>query len=426
MFSYVREAARLMVAIFALLFGAAAMAGAVGKASEAVANALGQPRNLIAAVYVIALAALFRARSAPSRWTALRRAALLAYAAALVTPMWQSHSPAMGGVGLVAFAIFYLAARYVSGRFLSRLRLEPASNDAPGPRRLVVHVEGNLGAGKSEFCRAVERWASSLGRVELEQLPDALHTAFVADPERFGFALQMVMGDRRATATHRLLHTPQMRHVFVDRGLVGDMAFAVANWALGAIDDEQFAAYRAQYGARPSEMFERAMADGGARPRILYVSTHADECANRVAARGNVDAATEESYLVMVSIAHLLCLLELVCTNSPVRIVVFDGAAKRIKDVRGVKRVLKCLAKPHAAEVPAGAPSAAQNLGVVLERERGDALSDLVEEWLSERAPRMSATRRATGRYELDERSWYQHLARALRERNEAAAKRSK
>ena len=102
-------------------------------------------------------------------------------------------------------------------------------------RSPVIALEGNIGAGKSTLAKYVRRYYPSCHVID--EAESALMSAYSRNPERWGALVQIDLLTQRATAL-RLAHRRALMSdgpVILDRSIVGDRAFARANWALGRI-----------------------------------------------------------------------------------------------------------------------------------------------------------------------------------------------
>ncbi len=104
-----------------------------------------------------------------------------------------------------------------------------------GTRAPVIAIEGNIGAGKSTLARYIRRHYPSCHVVD--EAESALMSAYTLSPERWGLSVQLDLLVQRATAL-RLAHARAHLNdgpIVLDRSIVGDRAFARANWQIGRL-----------------------------------------------------------------------------------------------------------------------------------------------------------------------------------------------
>jgi len=172
-----------------------------------------------------------------------------------------------------------------------------------GGQSISIAVEGIIGAGKTRFCRYLRNATSCL---VIDEAESPLLTKYHDDRERWGFSAQMDLLAQRITAlrsAHRL--TKQDRSVILDRSIVGDFAFARANWRLGWLSAEEYRIYCDIYEellihvpapdvtlyleVDPRIAIKRAEKRDGVAPPLMYMHellrTH-DEVINDARSRG--------------------------------------------------------------------------------------------------------------------------------------------
>lgn len=171
---------------------------------------------------------------------------------------------------------------------------------------VVYLLEGNIAAGKTTLC-------GELRRVTTERMDNNLLTLFTANPEKYAFAIQMIMqSERRATLEGALRKTSPDTGSVIDRSVVGDWAFATCNRAMNSLKDPEWAAYKARAGNTPTEALLR-VTDGQVDPVcVVFLDATAVSCLERAHARGGVDVKTMTlTYLQCLEAAHLVVLASL-------------------------------------------------------------------------------------------------------------------
>jgi len=429
MIAYLRAAVRLLGMIAAAVFGVSSMAGAIIKVSQAAAREIGLPVYLHAFYWVCLVAmplfgrqGLFNERVRRfAVWSSVGVAACLSAALALL------EAPAFGVVSLISYTIFYKGVTYFIDNF--SVRVKPAAQRS-GKNQLVL-IEGNIGAGKSTLCKALHEHLGDRVSVELEVLSKSLHTAFVTDPKTFGYALQMVMADRRKRDYDNWVSCDSLGRKFVDRLLLGDMAFAVANYVLGHIDSAQFETYLEMMGSSPAQAFGSAIRQK--KVTLLYVHTPIEVCAKRIADRKTVDCDTALDYLHMVSIAHILCLLHVARQGLHEHIVLFGGENEGPNSKKSAVSFVKAIGgkKDASLYTAVAAKQCEPAKPLRLSNEAGERLEALADKWSGGKGwPRMRRERNGSADddtvFELSEDRWYAFLKKELEKEDKARSELKK
>jgi deoxyadenosine/deoxycytidine kinase len=142
----------------------------------------------------------------------------------------------------------------------------------------VVVVEGSIGAGKTYFSsRAAKRCGEYSVNVPEEINPKLLEL-FYSNPKKYAFAFQLSVLETRTNGTRlRLLEASLERdealsasssssgsnecvpQAYLDRSVLGDACFCVANYLQGNIDDAEMAVYWSVVGATKMEDVARVL-----------------------------------------------------------------------------------------------------------------------------------------------------------------------
>lgn len=158
---------------------------------------------------------------------------------------------------------------------------------------MYLTLEGQIGSGKSTFAKA---WVEQHAEYTLleEPLPRALLSAFYNDGAEYGFPFQMVM------LTYRLVqaaHGHMAQPCVVDRGLLGDMSFALASRRLGLTSRGKFDIYL--------ETMKELRTANSAPRQLLYLHKSTSDCKQRIASRGRAsEQGIDVAYLQCVEDAH--------------------------------------------------------------------------------------------------------------------------
>ena len=185
-------------------------------------------------------------------------------------------------------------------------------------------VEGLMGCGKSFLCNELVRRSPSIDTCSRpvlfcveEDINADLLTLFYNNPERYAFLIQLTTLERRTNAVNlRIQHQnicrlqlddkPRRDRIGVlDRSLLGDFVFALANYVMGRIDDHEMQVYCHKAGATHVTQIAHAIdiAYGPETPwRILYLHSPAADCKNRV----DTIRQTVEADIVSLSYYQLL------------------------------------------------------------------------------------------------------------------------
>jgi len=167
---------------------------------------------------------------------------------------------------------------------------------------MLVCIEGNIGAGKTTLI--TELRALDYNVVHENVLPRLLEL-FYAQPDKYAFVLQMVASASRLSIINSELLFGGSALTFLDRSIVGDYAFAAANYVLGNLSCDEFLAYRESVGGSLKEVVEMTLPKSAS---IVYLRVSPEECAKRVVARDGVDASVSLEYLRVISAAHELAI----------------------------------------------------------------------------------------------------------------------
>lgn len=161
-------------------------------------------------------------------------------------------------------------------------------------RSPVIALEGNIGAGKSTLAKYVRRYYPSCHVVD--EAESALMSAYSRNPERWGALVQIDLLTQRATAL-RLAHRRALMSdgpVVLDRSIVGDRAFARANWSLGRISAIEYTMWE--------NLHEELMKSTPAPDIVVYLDTDVKIAHKRAEQRDRRQHDLE--YLEELSRAH--------------------------------------------------------------------------------------------------------------------------
>jgi deoxyadenosine/deoxycytidine kinase len=136
-------------------------------------------------------------------------------------------------------------------------------------RSSVIEVEGNIGSGKSTLTHNLSQLAldeaseSDFSVVHGEKVNPVFLKAFYENSQQYAFAFQMYMLTTRLyqiDEAHRQADK-EGKLVFLDRGAVGDVLFALQNFKIGNMNRADMAVYRSVCTERlPASLAERVNA----------------------------------------------------------------------------------------------------------------------------------------------------------------------
>jgi deoxyadenosine/deoxycytidine kinase len=119
-----------------------------------------------------------------------------------------------------------------------------SASESISPRIYVV--EGNIAAGKSTLCKNLEEKMNAKAFFEpVEENP--FLTCFYENPREWAFQLQVWFLNKRMQLYVEALRYSMRNNttVIIDRSILGDYAFGLANYDSGNMDNADFYAYQA-------------------------------------------------------------------------------------------------------------------------------------------------------------------------------------
>ena len=107
---------------------------------------------------------------------------------------------------------------------------------------LVISIEGNIGVGKSTLLTRLKELGLP---VLLEPIPDeSLMNRYYSNPKLHALEVQLnFLNKRRALLTDFLESNKERSLVFIDRSILGDLAFAKTMHKLNIFTDEDYSIY---------------------------------------------------------------------------------------------------------------------------------------------------------------------------------------
>jgi len=178
---------------------------------------------------------------------------------------------------------------------------------------LVVEVEGNIGSGKSHLVKRLAQAGGGRVMRFMEHNNQVFLKAFYDSPQQYGFAFQMYMLTTRLQQhddAARVART-QRKHVFLDRGAVGDTLFALLGYRNGNLTDCDMRIYYSECRRR----MPRSISAGV--DVLVYLDVAPDECHRRMSEERQNDAeeGVPRSYLESVDTEYVCMLLYWLSVN---------------------------------------------------------------------------------------------------------------
>ena len=178
----------------------------------------------------------------------------------------------------------------------------------------VIEVEGNIGCGKSTLTShlhkliGLESGDETLPVLHGEKVNHTFLKAFYDEPQRLAFAFQMYMLTTRIyqmDEAHRQAKS-EGKLVFLDRGAVGDILFALNNHVAGNITDADLSIYRSVC----RERFPTSLSSNV--DLVLYLDVSPSECWRRMTTvrQREAEAGVPPDYLYNIDNVYFELLIE--------------------------------------------------------------------------------------------------------------------
>lgn len=153
------------------------------------------------------------------------------------------------------------------------------------------------------LCGYLHRQSNGRTAVLTEDVNEKFLQLFYDDPDTYGFSFQMLMREARTNGNLVQLQEIRMQKpngqpapslALLDRSVVGDFVFAVANYVRGSINDKQMEVYTDMAGCsrvqNVSAIFDTAYK--GYEWTVLYLHSPFAECKRRAENRGGVESTS--------------------------------------------------------------------------------------------------------------------------------------
>ena len=161
-------------------------------------------------------------------------------------------------------------------------------------RGAIIAVEGIIGAGKSTLCQYIRRRSET---IVYSEATSSLMCEYKKEPARWALSLQIDLFTTRLTALRSARRLAQSGSACVlDRSILGDRAFAEANWREGHMTPTEYRIY--------CELYEEALIYAPMPDIIVYLDVSAETAIHRADRRGD-DTRPPLSYQSALKNAHL-------------------------------------------------------------------------------------------------------------------------
>ncbi|RLF35183.1 MAG: hypothetical protein DRM99_05165 [Thermoplasmata archaeon] len=148
---------------------------------------------------------------------------------------------------------------------------------------MILHIEGNIGAGKSTFIEALSKLLPWIN-IEYEKLDEwrnvggvDLFNVYYNNPEKFGFHFEVVVLSTRIKTEHRITETAKNHLVVMERSMYSEKIFA------RYLFEKKFPITYNCY-CKLHEMWE-TLKPADLEERYVYLTTPPDVCMNNIKKR---------------------------------------------------------------------------------------------------------------------------------------------
>lgn len=171
-------------------------------------------------------------------------------------------------------------------------------NLVKGFRGTIIVIDACVGAGKTTLAKQLGQFLNENG-VPTEVYEETVHmpvlALFLSDMKTNAFMFQIHMLSNRQRVYEKAIYEARLCHkcIIIDRGFIGDYAFAFMHKNDGRLTEEQWVAYLSVLEANPKEQPEH----------LIYLDASADVCMERVNKR---DRPGEKSSYNTQYLQHLI------------------------------------------------------------------------------------------------------------------------
>jgi deoxyadenosine/deoxycytidine kinase len=150
----------------------------------------------------------------------------------------------------------------------------------------VLQYEGNIAAGKTTLTAEMVKSYGFTG-IE-EKMNTLLLDGFYRDPSKYGLVMQLfTIATRRYSRDDAKRQASKGENIVIDRGILGDVVFALVGRSNGVISEEDFLIYKS--------VVKMYTVSGGVcknTDRLVYLDVDPKECHNRLRVRGTASESS--------------------------------------------------------------------------------------------------------------------------------------
>lgn len=165
---------------------------------------------------------------------------------------------------------------------------QTSTNNQSTNGRLLILLEGNIGAGKTTLGRTINSsgvfiFVEEPTEIWREGFASNMLELFYSDAKRWGLTFQMCALVTRAKTWREVCHLEEQRSIILERSVFCDrFVFAENGHRTGLFSEAEYQLY--------CEMWDFMVTNGGTEPNfILYLRTPAEACLERIRARGRAE-----------------------------------------------------------------------------------------------------------------------------------------
>ncbi len=113
---------------------------------------------------------------------------------------------------------------------------------------MIICIEGTIGVGKSTLIKALKQYCEKKGFETIvldEPICPELLQLYVSDIKRYALSFQLIiLRDRVELFKQALRQDSPKKIILLDRGLIGDQAFALMQYENGFFTEEEYNVYK--------------------------------------------------------------------------------------------------------------------------------------------------------------------------------------
>lgn len=210
---------------------------------------------------------------------------------------------------LVNICVVFYITNHVVNYLLNKLNTPEKS--------IIITFEGNISSGKST-------WISTLAKVKgiiptYERISSDLLQLFYSNPSKYAFTLQCLTQIRRnCELNYNYLYKSFKANgstIIHDRGLFGDLCFALIHYGEGNMNQKEMDAYSIE------AKLENIVLNNSRIDKIIYLHSTPERCKNAVLNRGDVDKGVPIEYLTKLDELHFHGIIYLILKGMNISVV---------------------------------------------------------------------------------------------------------